>query len=132
MRRFQTDQRPIYGQGIAHFRLPCRSRGQFHRSGGPGALLGKPAALVADQDLAHHLCRDPQDLGAVLPLDTVEPREPQPGLVHEGRGLERASGTFVPQARYGNAAQLVVEVRRRQDRKTERQIPWEHSLRGDS
>jgi hypothetical protein len=44
---------------------------------------------VVDEDATHHLGRDAQEMGAVLPDDALLIDEAQVGLVNERGGLER-------------------------------------------
>ena len=55
------------------------------------------AARVVNEDAAHGLRRDPEEVRAVLPLDLALVDELEVRLVDEGRGLEGVVGALAPQ-----------------------------------
>ena len=76
------------------------------------ATLSSPVrARVVNQDTAHHLRRDAEEMGAVLPVDPRLIDQPQVSLVHQGSGLQRVIGAFAAQVVGGKAAQLIVDER---------------------
>ena len=75
------------------------------------ALAGRPLARVVDEDVAHHLRGDGEEVGAVLPVHVLLPDEPQEGLVHQGGGLERMSAPLAVDVAVGEAMKRVLDQR---------------------
>ena len=72
------------------------------------ALLPPPRYRVVDQDAAHGLRRNREEVAAVLPLNPIELVELEPGLVHERRRAERVIVALAPQLARRELTQLVV------------------------
>ena len=73
---------------------PIVERDPERRAGPLGRLM---LARVIDEDAAHHLGRDAEEVRPVLPVDTVLACEPDVRLVDQRGGLERVVGPFPPQ-----------------------------------
>ena len=70
------------------------------------------AASRLDKDPAHRFGRRGEEVSAVLPALVIRGAdEPQVGLVHQRRGLERLAGLLPRQALSGQLPQLVVDQR---------------------
>ena len=67
-------------------------------------LLGAAAAGVVDQDPAHRLRGDREEVTAVLPGDPRLIDEPEVRLVHDRGRLQRVAGRLLPEVPFGDAA----------------------------
>ena len=82
-------------------------KGEPHPSTGP---FGHPAAArVIDKDAAHHLRRQREEVGPVLPAGPLLVHQAQVGLVHEGRGLEGVSSALSAHPLRGALIQLPIQ-----------------------
>jgi hypothetical protein len=84
---------------------------QFCRAA--AAPLGPARLGVVDEDVAHHLRGEAEELRAVLPVDAVLTDESQVYFVDQGRGLQRVVGVLAPQVGLGEAAKLGVDQRQK-------------------
>ncbi len=73
------------------------------------ALLGLVGARVIDEDAAHHLRGDAEEVRAVLPLHLRLIHEPHVRLVDERGGLQRVADALLAQVARGEAPQLAVD-----------------------
>src|SRR6516162_10933105 len=73
-------------------------------------LAGAPLSRVVHEDLPHQPRRDPEEMGAILPLNVSPVDQPQIGLVHECRRLERVIAALTPHVRGRNTAQLALDT----------------------
>jgi hypothetical protein len=64
---------------------------------------------VVDEDAAHDLRGDGEELRAVLPGDVLPVNQPQVSLVDERRGLQGLGVALVLEVRGGQPPQLVVD-----------------------
>jgi hypothetical protein len=65
---------------------------------------------VVDQDLTHGARGDAHEVPAALGLRSrALSTQADPGLVHEGRGLQRVTGSFALQTHVGSPVQLGVD-----------------------
>jgi hypothetical protein len=62
---------------------------------------------MVDENAAHQLRRDAEEMRAVAPLDAPLVDQSKVRLVHERRGLQRVSRTFTPH----RAARLTMQLR---------------------
>jgi hypothetical protein len=69
------------------------------------------AARVVDEDAAHGLGRDAEEVRAVLPLHLALVDELEVRLVDEGGGLEGVVGALAPQVARGELMQFAVDER---------------------
>jgi len=67
----------------------------LHAVEGTSAALGMMGTGVVDQDLAHHMCSNPNKVGTVVPVD-VPPDEPKVSLIDEGGRLEGMVRALAP------------------------------------
>ena len=68
-----------------------------------------PAGVI-DQDVAHCLGRSGEEMGAVLKLSfALLAHEPQPGFMHQRRGLQRVSRRTVGHPGGGDAPEFVID-----------------------
>lgn len=74
-------------------------------------LLREAGAGVVDEEEAHDARGDAEEVGPVLPGDGGLPGEAEPGLVHEGDGVERLPDAQLPELPPGDRAELVVDER---------------------
>jgi hypothetical protein len=70
-------------------------------------LLGTMPASVIEEDAAHHVCRDSQKMGAILPRDPILVDQPEVRFVDERCRLERVLGSFAPHQSGCNPTQIV-------------------------
>ena len=76
------------------------------------SLSGAGAAGVVQQDLAHGVRGDGEEVGAILPFHWVSAaHQAHVGLVDQRRGLERMAGTFASHAGSRHLAQLLENQR---------------------
>jgi len=81
--------------------------------GGAAALLGVVGAGVLDEDAAHQLGGDAEEMGAVFPIDAGLIDQLEVGLVDEGGGLECVIGALAAHVGTGDAAEFVVDERQK-------------------
>lgn len=67
-------------------------------------------ARVINQNVAHHLSRDAEEVGAVLPRDVRPLDEPEIRFVDDGRRLQRVVGALLAQIIFRQLAQLSVHL----------------------
>src|SRR5688572_1358069 len=63
---------------------------------------------VINQNPAHHLSRDPEEVSAVLPVHLGLINQPQISLVHKRGGLQRVTGGFHSQVPVSHSAQFLI------------------------
>jgi hypothetical protein len=68
-----------------------------------------PAAGRLNQDSSHHLRRQRQEVRPVPPFDTVDINQPQVGLVHEGRRLQRMIRSLLSHVASRKPVELAVQ-----------------------
>jgi hypothetical protein len=79
---------------------------------GPAAALpAHVAARVVNEDAAHQLRRNSEEVRAVVPAGMGLVDQLEVDLVDEGGGLERVRGVFTPHVALGEAAQLALDER---------------------
>ena len=66
---------------------------------------------VIDEDPAHDLRRDTEEMRAILPIDLTLVDEPDVHLMDESRGLQGVIGPFVPELAHRHAAELRIDER---------------------
>ena len=66
---------------------------------------------MIDKDAAHQLRRDSEEMGAILPSDTLLGHQPQVGLVYQSRGRQRVGGPFSTKIGDGTSTQFRVDER---------------------
>jgi hypothetical protein len=64
---------------------------------------------VIDQDPAHDLRCDTEEMRSILPIDLALVDEPDIYLMNKGRRLQGVAGPFVPKLARGNAAKLRID-----------------------
>ena len=74
-------------------------------------LLGVAGPRVVDQDPAHGLGGDREEVAAVLPGDARLVDEAEIRLVDDGRRLERVARALSPELALGDLAQLRIDER---------------------
>jgi hypothetical protein len=67
---------------------------------------------VIDEDAAHHLRCNGQEVGAVLPFHGIPFEQPQIGFVDQSRRLERVAHLLSAQIQPSQAAQFLLDERR--------------------
>ena len=77
--------------------------------GGAAALAGIAAARVFDQDLAHEVGRDAEEMGAVFPLRRMVAGEPHKGFVDQRGTLQGVARALAAKIAVGEAPHLVVD-----------------------
>jgi hypothetical protein len=90
---------------------PRCPRHRAARGGRCRPLSGAASPGVIDQDPAHGLGRDGEEVPAILPEHPVLIDQAEEGLVHQGRGLERVIGALAAKLAGGDRAQLRVDER---------------------
>jgi len=66
---------------------------------------------VIDQDAAHDLRRDAEEVRSILPIGLALIDETDEHLMDKGRRLQRVVGSLLPQLARGHASQLRVDKR---------------------
>jgi hypothetical protein len=102
-------QREIQRDDIHRQRLDCRIAVLERDSIAPAAFLRVMRSRVIDEDAAHQVRGDREELGAVLPLDPPLIDELQVGLVDEGGGRQGVIGPLPLQVAAGQPSQLRVD-----------------------
>lgn len=74
--------------------------------------ISPPPGMI-DQDMPHHLGRDGEEVGAILPLDFLLSRQTQIRFVDQRGGRERVTVSFSLHIAMRYAAQLIVDQRRK-------------------
>jgi hypothetical protein len=74
------------------------------------ALVHGLGAGATDENSAHDVGADGEEVGAILPLDILHVDEAQKGFVDEGGGLKGVSGSFLTHVAAGQAVQLLVDA----------------------
>ena len=74
-------------------------------------LQARFAAGVFDQDAPHGFRRRRKKVGPVFPCLAAVADHPQPGFVHQRRGLERVAGGFPQHAGGGKISQFIIDQR---------------------
>ena len=69
------------------------------------------SAGVIDQDMAHRLRRDTEEMGAVLPFDLALVDEPEVCLADERRRLQWVAGRFAPHVAASHLPQAFIDHR---------------------
>jgi hypothetical protein len=64
---------------------------------------------MRNEDSAHHSGSDPDEMGAVLPIDAGPVHQAEIGLVDQGGGLKSVIGTLAPHKTGCEAMQVVME-----------------------
>src|SRR5207245_8501739 len=106
----QTTERLVQRQDLVGFLLDGDARlVEREMQLAAATLLAAPAPRVVDQDVAHDAGRHGEEVAPVFPLEPVETRELQVGLVDEGRGVEGASRPPSCELAAGEPAQVVVD-----------------------
>ena len=77
----------------------------------PAALLRPLHPRVVDEDAAHQVGGDGEEVGAALPRHVLRVHQPEVRLVDERRGLERVTGALAPEVARRLEAQLLVDER---------------------
>src|SRR5205814_2893423 len=77
----------------------------------PAPFLGSLAPGVVNQDLAHRLGGDSEEVGAVLPAWTGLIGQPQISLVDQRSRLERVVGTLSAHMTVSDAPELLIDQR---------------------
>jgi hypothetical protein len=77
----------------------------------PSPLSGAVAPRVVDQDSAHHLRGDTEEVPTMLPVDVALVEEPQIDLVNECGRRQRVIDALVSQLARGNLTELLVHDR---------------------
>ena len=67
------------------------------------------AAGIVDKNLAHLLGGDGKEMGAALPLRSIQPYQAEIGLIHQGGALQSVVGTFLAQLKVGQALEFLVD-----------------------
>jgi hypothetical protein len=83
----------------------------LHPMEAAGAALGVMLAGVVDEDLAHDMSSESDEVGAAVPVNVLA-GEAEVGLVDEGSGLEGVVGALAPHISLGEAMQLRVDERK--------------------
>jgi len=73
---------------------------------GAAPFPGASGQSVVDEDAAHHLGRQGEKVGAVLPWNAVDIHQPNEGLVDQGAGLQSVSLAFPRHITSGDALKL--------------------------
>jgi hypothetical protein len=79
--------------------------------GTPAPFERMTGARGVDEDAAHALRAEREEVRAVLPGDLPDLHEPQVRLVDEGGGLECVPGRLTPHPGVGERAELAVDER---------------------
>src|SRR5947208_1163161 len=80
-------------------------------------LYTRPALYVmapgmVDQDAPHHLGRNREEMGAILPLHAPIIHQSHVGLIHQGSRLERVAWVLALHVAVSQAAEFVINNRR--------------------
>jgi len=91
----------------------CTQQGfiEEHMASAASALAGSMTAGVVDEDAAHQLRGQTDEVRAVLPGQIPLTEQLQKGLVHEGGGLKRVVGPLMAEVPDGESSQLAVDER---------------------
>lgn len=73
------------------------------------AFFPMPRAGVIDQDAAHGLSREREEMGPVLEGNRIAGGEAQPTFVEQGVGVQGVSRAFVPEKTRSDSLELRVE-----------------------
>jgi len=93
---------------VEYVRIQGR-RTQHPRRGPATISLGRLSfARVIDQNPAHHLRRYGDEMAPPVPINVLDAGDAQVKFMHEGCGLERVAGAFVPQIPRCQTAEIPV------------------------
>jgi hypothetical protein len=68
-------------------------------------------ACVVHEDVAHGSGRDAEKVGSVLPTHAVFVNQSNEGLIDQGGGLERVTGSLTPKVVAGQSPELRIDER---------------------
>ena len=85
---------------------------------GSRAAFGIVAARVVDEDAAHRLSRNGEEMGAVLPVHALVIDQPQVRFVDQRRRLQAVAGTLAPHVPVRQTTELVVDDRHQEGERT--------------
>lgn len=110
--RSQAFERGIQVQDVDVERIGhCESGIERHPREQTGPLCGAVRARLIDEDSAHHLGGDAEELRTVAPGDPPLIDQPKICLVNERGRLEAVAGTFAPKTGGGAPTELVIHER---------------------
>ena len=79
--------------------------------GAAAAFVAQLAPRVIDEDAAHHLRGDGEEVAAILPVDVALIEQLQVGLVDDGGGLQPVVPPLARELARGQRIELVVDER---------------------